>query len=300
MHQLNYHHLYYFYLVAKEGNIAKAARLLHVTPQTVSGQLSKFEQQLSYPLFDRINKRLHLNRKGKIVFQYANDIFQKGNQLAEILHADNESIEHTFTIGITDAIPKVLAVDFIHATMLRYASVRFVFREGSFDSLIGDLAINQIDLIIADRGVAPGTHINTNSYFLGESHLSFFAKSTCIADEDIFPELLNGNKLLLPGVKSGITLGLTSWLESHQLFPQVVAEFDDSALLKLFGSEGLGIFCAPSAIAEHVEDQYQVSCLGKVTDITERYYAVTTKNRTQLAIEDSIVAHAKTLLKRTA
>ncbi|MDC8831513.1 LysR family transcriptional regulator [Alteromonas gilva] len=296
MQPVNYHHLYYFYLIAREGSIAKASRLLHVTPQTVSGQLSTFEKQLGYPLFDRVSKRLHLNRKGKMVYQHASEIFQKGSQLAELLHADNEAIEQSFVVGVTDAIPKVLAYDFVHRSMRQFSNVRFIFREGPFDTLVSDLAINQIDLIIADRGIAPGTQINANSHFLGESHLSFFACPDHPAIQQPFPASLNGQDLLLPGVKSGITLGLTTWFESQQLFPKIVAEFDDSALLKLFGSEGFGIFCAPAAIARHVEDHYKVACLGNVENITERYYAITAKSKTHHAIVTSIINEAQDLL----
>lgn len=297
MHHLNYHHLYYFYLIAREGNIAKAAKLLHVTPQTASGQLSTFEKQLGYPLFDRVSKRLYLNAKGKLVYQHASEIFQKGSYLAELLHADNEAIEQTFVIGITDAIPKVLAFDFVNQTMRHSPNVRFIFREGEFDSLISDLAINYIDLIIADRGIAPGTQVNANSHFLGESNLSFFCSNSNAEKHHNFPASLNGQQLLLPGVKSGITLGLTSWLEANQLFPKIVAEFDDSALLKLFGSEGFGVFCAPSAIAHHVAETYNVSCIGNIAEITERFYAVSAKSRAQHELVNAIVAEAKGLLR---
>lgn len=296
MHQLNYHHLYYFYLIAREGSVANAAKLLHVTPQTASGQLSTFEKQLGYPLFDRVNKRLYLNSKGKLVYQHASEIFQKGSRLVELLHADNDTIEQSFVIGITDAIPKVLSYDFVYRTMQMSGHVRFIFREGPFDSLVSDLAINNIDMIIADRGIAPGSQLNANSYFLGESHLSFFASTNQADQHQNFPASLNGQSLLLPGVKSGITLGLTSWLEANQLYPKIVAEFDDSALLKVFGSEGVGVFCAPSAIASHVADFYNVSCIGEIRDITERFYAISGKNRAQHPLVNSIVAEARDLL----
>ncbi len=219
MHHLNYHHLYYFYIVAREGSIAKAAKLLHVTPQTVSGQLSTFENQLGYSLFDRINKRLYLNARGKVSYQYASEIFHKGNQLAEILN--------------------------IHATMRRFSQVKYVIKEDSFDGLLKELAINAIDFIVADRGIAPGTQISSaNSFFLGESSLSFFSKSP-LGEGLQFPDCLNQMPLLIQGNTSGIRHALTSWLETEQLYPKIVAEFDDTALLKLFGSEDFGVFCAP-------------------------------------------------------
>lgn len=297
MHHLNYHHLFYFFLVAREGSIAKAAKLLHVTPQTVSGQLSTFETQLGYPLFDRINKRLYLNAKGKVSYQYASEIFHKGNQLAEILNNSDEVNTKEFVIGITNGIPKVLFYDFVHKTMNTFANVKYIIKENSFDSLLKELAINAIDFIVADRGIAPGTQINTNSYFLGESSLSFFAK-TPLTGEQTFPDCLNTLPLLIQGNTSGIRHALTSWLETQQLYPKVVAEFDDTALLKLFGSENFGVFCAPSAISQHVEEQYDVHCIGNANTLNERYYAITGKSRADYTISTAIIEEAQKILEK--
>ncbi|MFS1703766.1 LysR family transcriptional regulator [Alteromonas sp. AMM-1] len=296
MYNLNFRHLYYFYLVAREGNIVNAAKLLHVTPQTVSGQLTTFESQIGCQLFDRINKRLYLNSKGKAVFEHASEIFHRGNLLTDIIRNDHEASQQSFTIGITDAIPKVLAYDFFANTMREYPHIKFQFREGSFDTLLSELAVNHIDLVIADRGIAPGTQVSANSYFLGESHLAFFSSDPDIAKGAGFPACLDNRNLLLPGIKSGITLGLTTWFESQHIFPHVVAEFDDSALLKLFGSEGFGVFCAPSAIAEHVEQQYQVIKCGEVPEIKERFYALTGKSQAQHGIVKAVLNEARALL----
>ena len=295
MHHLNYHHLYYFYLVAREGSIAKAAKLLHVTPQTVSGQLSTFETQLGYSLFDRINKRLYLNARGKVSYQYASEIFHKGNQLAEILNNSDEVNTKEFVIGIPNGIPKVLFYDFVHATMRKFSQVKYVIKEDSFDGLLKELAINAIDFIVADRGIAPGTQISANSSFLGESSLSFFAKAP-LNESQTFPECLNQMPLLIQGNTSGIRQALTSWLETEQLYPKIVAEFDDTALLKLFGSEDFGVFCAPSAISKHVEEQYGVYCIGNASTLNERYYAITGKSRADYTISEAIVDAAREIL----
>ncbi|MEC8376743.1 MAG: LysR family transcriptional regulator [Pseudomonadota bacterium] len=295
MHHLNYHHLYYFFLVAREGSIAKAAKLLHVTPQTVSGQLSTFESQLGYSLFDRINKRLHLNTKGKVTYQYASEIFHKGNQLAEILNNSDEVNTKEFVIGITNGIPKVLFYDFVHTTMRQFSNVKYVIKEDSFDGLLKELAINTIDFIVADRSIAPGTQVNANGHFLGESSLSFFAKQQLSAEEH-FPECLNNMPLLIQGNTSGIRNVLTSWLETEQLYPKIVAEFDDTALLKLFGSENFGVFCAPSAISTHVEEQYGVHCIGNASTLNERYYAITGRSSADYTISESIIEAARGIL----
>ncbi|WP_338456292.1 LysR family transcriptional regulator [uncultured Alteromonas sp.] len=295
MHHLNYHHLYYFYLVAREGSIAQAAKLLHVTPQTVSGQLSTFENQIGYPLFDRVNKRLYLNDKGKVSFQYASEIFHKGHQLAEILNAGDEVNTKEFVIGITNGIPKVLFYDFVHDTMRNFANVKYVIKEDSFDGLLKELAINAIDFIVADRGIAPGSQVSANSHFLGESALSFFAKAP-LSHSQTFPDCLNHMPLLIQGNTSGIHHALMSWLETEQLYPKIVAEFDDTALLKLFGSEDFGVFCAPSAISNHVEAQYGVYCIGQAHSLNERYYAITGKSRVDFTITESIIKAARIIL----
>lgn len=295
MHHLNYHHLYYFYLVAREGSISKAAALLHVTPQTVSGQLSTFERQLGYALFERVNKRLYLNTKGKVAYHHACEIFQKGSQLAEILKSPIDHANSEFVIGITNGIPKVLFYDFVHKTMATFSNVKYIIREDSLDGLLKELAINSIDFIVSDRGIAPGTQINANSQFLGASNLSFFAKQRLNANQQ-FPHCLNEMPLLLQSSSSGIRSALTKWLDDEQLFPKIVAEFDDSALLKLFGSEAFGVFCAPSAIATHVEKQYGVHRIGEVDSISERYFAITGKSRADYTLSENIVEQAKAVL----
>ena len=294
---VNYHHLYYFYVTAREGSIASAARVLHVTSQTISGQLAVFEQSIGSALFDRIGKRLHLNAKGKRVYQHADEIFQKGHELARVLKEDADSTAETFVVGLTDAIPKVLAFDFLAEVIRDTPNTRFIFREGTFDSLVAEIAINHIDLVLADHGLPPGANINATSYFLGGSHVSFFAtKDADITQTNDFPHSLGHAPLLLPGKSSGILQALRSWLDSHQLFPHVVAEFDDSALLKLFGSEGFGTFCAPSSISEHVESQYGVVHIGDASEVTERYFAIYGRNQQNNPLIQAIISQAKKLL----
>lgn len=299
MLQLNYRHLYYFYMTAKLGSIASAAKAMHVTPQTVSGLLSTFESQCGQRLFDRTGKRLQLNALGKQVYQHAQDIFKKGNQLAEVLNAGTAHAVSHYTVGLTDAIPKVLAYDFMHQTMLSNPKVRFVFKEGLFDDLLSEMAVNRIDIVLADRGVAPGAAVSAVSQSLGTSAVSFFA-SPDIADslKAGFPESLNHTPMLMPGVRSGIAYGLSAWLEDRQLFPQQIAEFDDSALLKLFGAEGFGVFCAPSCIARHVEQQYQVKWIGQADALQEQFFALTRHNQRDNVIARQVTEHATSLLAK--
>lgn len=297
MHHLNYHHLYYFYLTAKLGSIAKAAKALHVTPQTVSGQLATFEQHCGFNLFDRVGKRLQLTPVGKRVFSQASEIFKKGNQLAEFLRAGDAQAHREYTIGLTDAIPKVLAFDFIHQAMAANPTVRFEFKEGTFDHLVSELAVNRIDIVLADRGVAPGATVSAISHKLGESSVSFFA-SAAVSEQlsGSFPDCLDQAPMLMPGVRSGIAHGLTSWLQDRQVFVRQVAEFDDSALLKLFGSEGFGIFCAPTCISAHVQAQYQVRQIGTADTLKEQFFALTRHNQADNRLARKLIDHASALL----
>ncbi len=295
MHQLNYHHLYYFFVTAREGSIAKAAQLLHVTPQTVSGQLATFEQNLGFPLFDRRGKRLYLNTQGKIAFQSAESIFASGQHLLDTLFANEHGHTHQFNIGITDVVPKVLAFDFVKDVMKKAESTRFVFKEGDFETLVADLAVNKLDMIVSDRPILPGTSVKALSHFLGETGISFFAKHDIDALSRDFPQSLDRTPMLLSGDKSRMKMILEAWLEEQQIRPAVVAEFDDSALLKLFGGEGFGVFCAPASIKKDVEAQYDVTCIGSTNSITERYYAITGEGRTQHSMVKQVLNSAKAL-----
>ena len=246
MPQLNYHHLHYFYVTAREGSIAKAAEILHVTPQTVSGQISIFESYLGMRLFDRQGKRLLLNPHGAIAFRYAEDIFSLGRELQDTLGQKQQGRLAVFTIGVTDVIPKVLAFNLIKPMLKDFESTRLIYREGDLEGLLAELAINRVDVILADRPRMPGSHVKAFSHFLGETAVSFFTSAN--SDNSLrtsFPECLNNRPLLISSDKSSIKYNLLSWLERQRIRPKVVAEFDDSAMLKLFGQEGYGIFCAP-------------------------------------------------------
>lgn len=275
MAQLNYHHLYYFYVTAREGSIVAAANKLHVTPQTVSGQLATFEDYLNAPLFDRKGKRLVLNTAGKLALKYAEDIFALGHDLLETLTQNRDQRIATFTLGITDVVPKVLAFDLVSPVLESFDQTRFIYREGDMDSLLADLSINRLDLIIADRPVPPGANVKAFSHAMGETGMSFFAKPGYPRElVDEFPDSLSGIPMLLPSDKSSLKTSLLSWFERRNIEPQIYAEFDDSALLKLFGQQGYGIFCAPSCIGAHIASQYNVECIGHTDEVIERLYAI--------------------------
>lgn len=280
MKQLNYNHLHYFYLVAKEGSIANACKLLHLTPQTVSGQISTLEGYLGLKLFERSGKRLILNDNGKLVYDYAEDIFSLGHELLQNLEPNQKNKKLTFSVGITDVIPKVFAYDYLKPVLDDELAMKLICREGELEQLLGLLANNKIDVILSDCPIPPGSKVKAYSHKAIDSGLTFYIatrlKNTINSD---FPKCLNQQKLLIPGEQSSIRLALLSWLKDNDLTPEIVAEFDDSALAKLFGQSGYGIFCTPTIVEDHVLQTYQVTVVGRTKNIREQLYLISSDRK---------------------
>jgi len=294
MARLNYNHLYYFYAVATDGTIAKASQRLNLTPQTISSQITTFETQLGFDLFNRVGKRLQLSEKGRLVFSYANDIFQIGDELKSVLQTQEPARLQTLTVGITDVIPKTLAYQLLSPALSLDQPVRLICNEGDQESLLADLAMDKIDMILTDQPLQPGSQVKAHNYQLSESGFTFFAsKSLALAcgegfppckPQDLacgegFPQCMTGQPFLLQGKKSAVRQRLSSWLEKHDIAPKVVAEFDDSALLKSFGQGGYGLFAAPTIIEQSIASQYQVEIIGRTQEVQEHYYATTLEHR---------------------
>lgn len=296
MQQLNYHHLQYFYAIAREGSIVKASAALHVSPQTLSGQLATFEEYLGKRLFDRVGKRLVLNETGKLVFSYAEDIFTLGGELQRVLVNETPSQQFTFVVGVVDVIPKILTYDLLSPVMAPDNSLHLVSREAEFDTLIADLAVNKIDLIISDRPLPPGTAVKAYNHFIGESGLTFYAdKPNARRLQTNFPTSLHGEPLLVPGDKSSLKINLMSWFDSLDIAPVTVAEFEDSALMKFFGQAGHGVFCTPTTIEEHVLKQYSVRVIGRTREISERFYAISPERKLKHPLVSRVMATAREL-----
>lgn len=275
MKQLNFNHLYYFYVVAQEGSITKAAEQLHLTPQTISGQLATFEQHIGAPLFTRHGKRLEPNQLGQVAFKYAQDIFTLGNELSRTLSSQRSDQLIDFKVGVVDAIPKVLAYEMLNNSFDMQSKFILECSEGDLTTLLADLSINKLDLIISDQPLPVGLSIRAINHHLGESGISFFASKDISATyKSDFPTSLNQAPFLMPSKKSAQHKNLLSWFSQSQISPNVVAEFDDSALLKFFGQAGRGIFCLSSCIEHDVLAQFDVEVIGRSTEVIDRYYAI--------------------------
>lgn len=277
---MNYKHLRYFYVVANEGSIVKASEVLSVSPQTISGQLTIFENYLGVQLFDRKGKRLILNEMGKLVFNYAEDIFALGAELQQSVKSRGANQKVVFSVGVAEVIPKILAVDILEHSFEMAGAMKLVCREGDFNSLLSELALNKLDFILTDRPIAPGTPVRAYSHFLGECGLSFYAdKKNAARLKRNFPQSLHQYPFLMCGDKSNQKINLKSWFDQEQISPEVVAEFDDSAMMKYFGQSGYGVFCTPSIIEEHVMKQHGVAKVGGTAKVTERFYAISPERK---------------------
>ena len=280
MTRLNYKHLRYFWTVAKAGGIARACERLHLTPQTISGQLSAFEEALGHKLFARAGRRLELTEAGRMVLGYADEMFTVGEELEEALRHRGGSLPLLFRVGVADSVSKSVAYRLLEPAVCLPEALRIVCREGKLAGLMADLAIHRLDLVIADGPMPASMSIRGFNHLLGECGLTFFATSALARKHPgRFPRCLDGAPLLLPGEDAAVRAGLMQWFESIGVRPKIVGEFDDGALITAFGKAGTGIFVVPSAVAAEVPRQYGVRALGRTDAVSERFYAISVERR---------------------
>jgi LysR family transcriptional activator of nhaA len=277
---LNYKHLQYFWVVAKVGGISRASERLHLTPQTVSGQITYFEDLLGYKLFNRVGHRLELTDAGRVIFEYAERIFTLGEELQGILPHPTAGRSPLFRVGVSDAVPKSIAYRLLEPAVRMKEPPFIACQEGKLADLLAELAIQKQDIVIADSPIPSNLSVKGFSHLLGESTLSFFASKQLVRKlKGGFPLCLDGAPMLLPGKDAAVRPQLVKWLEKQRIAPRYVGEFDDGALLKAFGQVGVGIFAAPSVIAKEVCQQYGVGVVGQTSEVTEQFYAISVERR---------------------
>lgn len=276
---LNYRHLLYFWAVAKEGSVTRAADRLGLSVQTISTQLSLLERQLGQALFAPQGRSLVLTEAGRTVLVYAEQIFQIGGKLLQAL-TENEHTRPRFSVGITDAVPKLVSFRLIESLLQPPLRLRLECIEGDFEHLLGELALNRLDLVIADRSAPQRANLKLNSHLLGNVGISLFG-SAALRDQfgKAFPRHLDGAPLLLPARSDPLRGAIDAWFETHDIRPEIVGEFSDSALLKTFGRAGLGLFPAPAAMHADILTQFQAHPLGPLQGVSESWYAISTRKR---------------------
>ena len=280
MRWLNYHHLLYFWTVARDGTVAKASATLRLSPPTIIEQIRNLEESLGTKLFEKQGRNLVLTDSGRTAFEYAEEIFLRGQELTEALADGKNSRMSRFTIGIADVVPKLIAYRLILPALKMDNPVRIVCRENSSEMLVSQLAIREIDLVIADAPLNPSIRIHAFSHLLGQSGLTFFAHPRLARQlKAPFPKCLDGIPFLMPGDNTDLRRSLEHWLDVQAVRPVVVGEFEDSALAAVFSEAAVGAFASPTSTELQVKRQYGLSVLGRARDVTANYYAISLERR---------------------
>ncbi|HWR50584.1 MAG TPA: transcriptional activator NhaR [Bryobacteraceae bacterium] len=280
MEWLNYHHLLYFWTVAREGSIARACEKLRLAQPTISGQLRALEESIEAKLFARAGRGLKLTDTGQLVYRYADEIFGIGRELQEALEGRPTGRPVRLTVGIAEVVPKLVAYRLLEPALSLSQPVHLICQEDKTDKLLAALSNHEIDLVLTDAPIGAGTRVRAYSHLLGASGAALFAAPQ-LAERfrDDFPACLDGAPFLLPMDGSALRRGLDEWFEAHGVRPRIIGEFQDNALLKVFGQAGAGVFAAPTAIEREVQDLYRAVLLGRLDSVTERFYAVSVERR---------------------
>lgn len=300
MEQPNFHHLHYFWHVAREGSILAACRKLLVSQPTVSAQLRALENALGQPLFHRRGRRLELTDMGHLALRYADDVFSLGRELVETFRGRPPGRRLRFTVGVADVVPKLIAYRLLEPALRIGQGVELLCREGKSDRLLAELALHELDLVLSDAPVGPSANVRGFSHVLGESPVAAFAPSSrARALRRRFPRCLSEEPLLLPAENCTLRRALNHWFFAHGVSPRVVGQFEDSALMKAFGAAGVGLFFSHSVIADEIERQYGVRRIGELPDVTERFYAISIERRIRHPALLAVAASARRGLLRS-
>ena len=280
METLNYHHLRLFWAVAHEGNLTRASKKLHLAPQTVSTQIRDFETALGEKLFRRSGRRMLLTDVGHVALRYADEIFSLGQEFREALRGQPTGRPLRLVVGVADVMPKLVAHRLIEPALLLEEPVRIVCREGTPEKLLADLAIHGLDVVLSDAPIPPGMNVRAYNHQLGRCGVTFMAQPDLARRlRKGFPRSLEGAPVLLPNEDTVLRRELDEWFDERGVRPVIAGEFEDSALLKVFGQAGAGFFAVPTVIEDEVARQYEVQAIGATEDVSERFYAISVERR---------------------
>jgi len=280
MRTLNYRHLHYFWATAREGGVTAAAELLHVSQPAVSAQIRKLERSLGHALFDRSGRSMELTPEGRVVLDYADEIFRLGRELRETVDGRLAGRPIHLSVGVADTIPKLVALNLLEPAFALADPVRLHVREDRTDRLLAELSTHDLDLVLADMKIPANVSVQGFNHELGESAIEILA-APLLADRlrDDFPRSLDGEPFLLPPKGYTLRRSMTEWCDREGIEPMVVAEIQDSALVKAFAEYGAGLVAVPSVIVREVREKYALVSLGRAEGVRERFFAITAHRR---------------------
>lgn len=280
MEWLNYQHLHYFWVVAREGSIRAASEELRLAPSTISVQLKQLSEQLGHDLFERSGRRLVLSEMGRQVFRYADAICVTGRELLDFVHGHQDGHAQRLDVGVAAVVPKLLAHQFISPAFDSEEAVHVVVREDRQERLLAELAMHRLDIVITDSAIGPEARVKVFTHPLGTCGVVFFATPELRKSfSGPFPGCLDGQPFLVPTSDNALRRMLDHWFDARDIHPHIIGEYDDSALLKAAGQHGHGFFAAPDVIADAIEHQYGVEAIGTADGLEERFYAVSMERK---------------------
>ena len=280
MNWLNYNHLFYFWMVAREGSVVDAAKTLMVSQPTVSIQLKELETSLGHRLFDRTGRGLKLTDSGRIAFNYANEMFSLSRDLTKALDRQPTDRPLKLAIGIADVIPKRVVRRLLAPALALKPGMRLICKEDTSGRLLADLAEGSLDVVLSDAPIGTGVHVQGFNHLLSECGTSFLAKKgLAMKYRRGFPKSLDGAPMLLPSDHTTVRQGLNAWFDSKHIHPEVVGEFDDTALMLTMGQEGTAIFPFPTIATEDPEKELGVAVVGVTETVRERFYAISVEEQ---------------------
>lgn len=279
MDWLNFHHLRYFWVVAREGGLVPAGKVLRLSHPTLSAQVHALEEQLGEKLFEKVGRKLVLTDVGRVVYRYAEEIFSMGREMLDTVQG-RATGSLRLHVGIVDVLPKLIVRSLLEPALRLDEPVRIVCREDSHERLLARLALHELDIVIADAPVPSGSTIRAFHHLLGDTGVSFFASESLVrTHRRSFPRSLDGAPMLVPVEGLALRRSLNQWFDKSDLSPRIVAEFEDAALMTVFGADGHGIFPAPTAVERQVCAQFDVKVVGRTDEVRERFYAISAERR---------------------
>ncbi|HEY7210667.1 MAG TPA: transcriptional activator NhaR [Bryobacteraceae bacterium] len=280
MDWINYHHLLYFWTVAKMGGITEASRELRLAQPTVSTQLRSLEDSLGEKLFSKVGRRLQLTEFGRLVYGYADEIFSLGRELTDVLHGRPRGRAARLVVGISDMMPKLVAFRILEPALRSSTPVHLVCHEDQPEKLLLSLATHELDLVLTDAPAHPSIRVRVFNHLLGSSELALFAAPPLAARyRKNFPAGLDGAPFLMPLKGSASRRTLEQWFDLHNIRPAVIGEFQDRALLNVFGQAGIGIFASPAVVEREIRRYYRVTLVGRLQPATEEFYAISAERK---------------------
>lgn len=285
----SYRHLYYFWVVAKEGSMSKAAERLNIAIQTISAQVHELEKSLGYLLFKPAGRGIALTESGFAALEIADQIFLLGEQLPEAVREAASSKKIKITVGVSDGLPKLVTRQLLEP-ILRKNDVQLIAHEGEFEDLLADLALHRLDIVLADRPAPSNKNLQVYSEELVKSSIAWFGpKKLLKQSKKAFPECLSELPILLPTAHSKVRHLIDQWFAQNGISPNIAGEFEDSALLKTFAASGLGVFPAGEIIKKDLKETYHIEMMGKCKDIHEYFYAIRSEKKIQHPLVEAII-----------